>query len=256
MKRLLFLISFAIISLSSNAQTTADDETSLLYYKEFFFGGGLQTEGWNLTFDHGKIKDYHNTKLWEVEFLSLHDPRQFKQTSAFLQSGPFFITPNSYVFGKQNNFFVINGSIGGQRLIGEKAPKSGVEVSIRYLGGLSLGILKPYYLDLLYPVDTLQDFQIESQPYSASNAAKFLDPNYIFGASSFTYGLNQLSFVPGINAKLALNFQWAPEDQFLKALEVGITFQAYIKKIPIMLQAPNTQFFPNLFVNVQLGKKS
>ena len=43
--------------------------------------------------------------------------------------------------------------IGQQRLIGGKANKNGVLVNAFYYGGLSIGLLKPYYVNVLDPAD-------------------------------------------------------------------------------------------------------
>ena len=46
----------------------------------------------------------------------------------------------------------------------------------------------------------------------------------------------------------------------LKAIEAGIMFDFYFKKVPIMVEndvidAENRPFFINLFINLQLGKR-
>ncbi|MGB3077102.1 MAG: hypothetical protein WBB36_17390, partial [Chitinophagales bacterium] len=115
--------------------------------------------------------------------------------------------------------------------------------------------LKPYYLDLLYPVDNSTTYRILSERYSEENASKFLDWFSIYGGSGFGYGIGQIKFIPGVHIKTGLTFDWASYDDFIKTLQVGISFYAYYKKITIMLIENNQQFYPNLFLSLQFGKK-
>ena len=67
-------------------------------------------------------------------------------------------------------------------------------VSAIYGGGLSLGYLKPYYLNVHDP-NTNTDNDIR---YSDTVADKFLDPTLINGASGFTKGFTEGKFVPAL----------------------------------------------------------
>jgi hypothetical protein len=52
-----------------------------------------------------------------------------------------------------------------------------------------------------------------------------------------------------------LNFDWAQNEDALKALEVGITLDAYYKEVPLMVLKNNAQLYPNLYLSLQFGKK-
>ncbi len=68
--------------------------------------------------------------------------------------------------------------------------------------------------------------------------------------------------VPGLNFRAALHFDWGAYDEFVKALEAGIMADFYFKKIPIMVESPsvpnaeNRAFFINLYLTLQLGKRT
>src|SRR5262249_10320345 len=160
---------------------------------------------------YNKIKDARTKTIYEFEIGQIKHVKERKQTQDFGFNLAGVESPKPFVFGKQNNFYPIDISIGREKEIGRKADKSGVSISVKYLGGVSIGILKPYYLDLLYPLDNTDD-EIISTRYSAATSAMFLDRNSIFGGSGFSYGLGEISVIPGLHAKLGLSFDWAAYD--------------------------------------------
>ena len=145
----------------------------------------------------------------------------------------------------------------------EKAKKKGVAIALSYSGGVSLGLLKPYYLDLFRFSDPPSiDFFISSEKYSEENRELFLTQNRIYGSSGFARGLGEIRFRPGGHAKFGVNFDWGAFDQFAKSLEAGVMVDFFFQKVPIMVEdpefVPNTEnrfLFVNFFVNLQLGKR-
>ena len=254
MKRLLAIPVFLLCSAVSFAQLPGDMK-GVIYNHELSGGIIVHTAGWGIFLDVGKRQELKKKTIYEFEFTQLHHPKEVKQTIDFGFSFFGINSPKPFIYGKQNNFYLLNSSIGRQFMITERASHKGVEVGIKIVGGLSLGLLKPYYLDLLYPVDNSSTYRIVSERYSAENAPKFLDWFSIYGGSGFGYGIGQIKFIPGLHLKSGLAFDWAAYDDFIKSLEVGIIFDAYYKEIPIMVLEKNQQFFPNLYVSLQFGKK-
>jgi len=79
-------------------------------------------------------------------------------------------------------------------------------------------------------------------------------PSDIYGRASFFKGFDEIKFVPGAYVKLGLNFEYSKIDRVIHALEVGVTFDTFIKKIPIMASEDNKQFFFALFVSYRFGR--
>jgi hypothetical protein len=160
----------------------------------------------------------------------------------------------AFKYGKQNNLFVLRGSLGAKRYFSEKAKHKGVAVGISYEGGATLGLLKPYYLEL-----RAGDGQFTaSTKYSAATADSFLDIWKIHGASGWTKGISEISFLPGINGKFAVHFDWGAYDEYVKSLEAGIMVDVFTRKAPIMVEldnVENNQVFLNLFLHLQFGKR-
>ncbi len=55
--------------------------------------------------------------------------------------------------------------------------------------------------------------------------------------------------------KHALRFDYGSYNEIVSAIEVGITGELYSKKIPILLQIPQRQFFFSAYVAICFGKR-
>jgi hypothetical protein len=251
----IFFTAILIVTGAVAFSQPANELKGIIYDHELSGGVSVHTSGWGIFMDVGKRTEKKKKIVYEFEFTQIHHPKEVKQTIDFGLSFFGINSPKPFVYGKQNNFYQLNVSLGRQFMLAERAERSGVQVDLKVIGGLSLGMLKPYYLDLLYPVDNTTTYRIVSERYSPENASKFLDWFSIYGGSGFVYGIGEMKFIPGLHLKTGLNFDWATYDDFLKALEVGIIFDAYYKKIPIMIIDDNAQFFPNLYLSLQFGKK-
>ncbi|MCS6916061.1 MAG: hypothetical protein RMK52_00045 [Chitinophagales bacterium] len=251
-RALAFLLAFAAFS----AQAQFPSQSGILYTHELSGGLYLHTAGaWGVFADIGNAENAFSKRLWIIEITQLHHPKEVKQTIDFGMALFGINSPRPFIYGKQNSFYQINISRGKQFLLAEKARHSGVELGLKLAGGLSLGLLKPYYLNLLYPTDNSGRYEIRTEKYSEQNADKFLDWFSIYGGAGFTQGLLEVKPIPGLHLKGGLNFDWAQNEQSIKALEAGIIADIYYKRIPMMLNQSNQWFFPNLYISLQLGKR-
>lgn len=250
-----FVIFFTGLAQAQQQPLTANDMANgIIYYKDFSVGVKAATNGFGAFANISHRINLYKTKFWQFEISNITNPKEIKQASLIPQFYG-FDSPRPYVYGKQNNFYTVDASIGMKRLIAEKADKSGVELSLKYMGGISLGILKPYYLDIAYSADDIYYDYVVSESYSQAGPI-FLNKDNIYGSSGFTYGLSQISIIPGVHLKAGLNFDWAKYDDNIKALEVGVEVDTYYKKVPIMVSdAANQQIIPELYVSIELGKR-
>ena len=136
---------------------------------------------------------------------------------------------------------------GQQYLIGGKDVKNGVAVSAIYGAGISGGFLKPYYVDGQDSSGKLQRVK-----YTPETADIFLNP---ISGVSFTKGFNELTFVPGAHARLALRFDYGRYNDLLSAIEAGVNAAYYTKNIDMMYNEPGKKFFFNAYVAIVLGKR-
>lgn len=223
---------------------SGEDEDALIYNKQGAFGIRLNTDGYGVWYEHGKYKSLSLTNLWWISLDERKDPKEQRVTN----TDGIFQIGNPFVYGKIKNFYQLKVGIGQQRLIGGKDVKNGIAVSAIYGGGVSAGITKPYYINV---TDSIGNRDIS---YSSETDKVFrLGP--INGGSGFGKGFNQLSFIPGAFAKVALRFDYGHFNELLSAIETGVTAQYYTKDIQMMIDQPSKKFFFNAYVALVFGKR-
>lgn len=234
-----------------NKSTSPTNKTKGVGYEhELSMGAKLSTSGWAIFGDYTKDINLDKKRVYYFELEFLKNQKETKRVNEFTIG---YESPKPFVYGKQNSFFNLKAALGEKLMIGEKAEKSGFQVSFNYAGGLSAGFIKPYYLDV-YNTDE-EGGLTRSIRYSAETESLFLDATSIYGASGFSTGFNEITFAPGIFAKSGFNFDWATYDDFVKSMEAGIAAEIYLKDIPIMILENNKPYFIYLYLSLQFGKK-
>ena len=268
MKRILYaLLCLIWMTAPAKAQQTLelgqnyyDENKGIVYSREFTVDLKLHTHGFALGVNIASLKTYYLTNFFNIEIGEIKHPKQFRQSFDFQPSISGKVS-RAFIFGKQNSFFVLRGGFGQKRYLSEKAKRRGLAIGLSYEAGPSLGLLKPYYLELNYPEQSNNEIVTRSEKFSEDNAENFLDITRIFGASSFSKGLSEIAIQPGAHGKFAVHFDWGAFDEFVKAVEAGVMIDGYLKKVPIMVESPEVQnvenmpLFINLFINLQLGKR-
>lgn len=105
-----------------------------------------------------------------------------------------------------------------------------------YSGGLSLGLDKPYYLEVEDSTGGRKEIKYED------DKARFLE-GPIYGSSGFSKGLKETSLNPGAYAKAALRFDFGRFNESMQAIEIGISADVYSKKVQLMALNDPKQFF-------------
>jgi hypothetical protein len=225
-----------------------EEEGALIYQKQITQGIHFNTDGWSVFYEKGKYKTITTTNLWWVEIGEHRHPKEERTPTASSVQG--FIILSNYVYGKQNNLYDVKLGFGQQKLIGGKGNKNGVAVSAIYGGGITAGLLKPYYLQIQNPSTQRQ----EDIKYD-NNDQLFLDPTIILGKGSFSKGFSEMQFVPGGHVKGALRFDYGRYNEVVSALEVGLKATYFSKKMPVMLLNDEKSLFFNAYISVIFGKR-
>jgi predicted XRE-type DNA-binding protein len=225
-----------------------EEEGALIYQKQISQGIHFNTDGWSIFYEKGKYKTITTTNLWWIEVGEHRHPKEERTPTASSVQG--FIILSNYVYGKQNNLYDVKLGFGQQKLIGGKGNKNGVAVSAIYGGGITAGLLKPYYLQIQNPSTQRQ----EDIKYD-NNDQLFLDPTVILGKGSFSKGFGEMQIVPGGHVKGALRFDYGRYNEVVSALEVGLKATYFSKKMPIMLLNDEKSLFFNAYISVTFGKR-
>jgi hypothetical protein len=228
----------------------------VLYSQERSVEFRPHTNGGALGIHFGKIETYYKTRYYQFDLGLLRHPKEFRQSITFNSGNPFARTSNSFTYGKQNHFLVLRGGVGEIRYFSDKAKRKGVAVGLNYEFGASIGILKPYYLNLSRLKDDGFTDYVSVERYTIENRDIFLDDTKIIGPASFFKGFGHLTFLPGVHARLGAHFSLGAFDKYVKALEIGVMIDGYFKRVPIMIIENNTPVFINGYMSFRIGKRA
>ncbi len=258
MRKLFFIIISLIIATSSFAQKQSkkdrrdqsrkridalikqEEEGVIAYKKHTAFGGKLISNGLGGFIEFGRFKSPKSGMLYQLEISEYKSIREQQQSNLYAYSTPF-------TFGKQNFFYPVKLGVQQQVLFGNKSNKNGVSVTGNYGGGISIGLLRPYYVQLGSTNTYVK--------YESADSAKFLDPGGISGGPGFSKGWSDLTMVPGAYVKSALRFDYGSYNEMVSAIEVGISADYYSKKIPLMVHGAQKQFFFTGYVVIIFGRR-
>jgi len=223
-------------------------------HTELSFGLRLNTDGWGIFVDKGWVKSedryrdfFYDVKLLQVELDEKKVPAEIKRSNT--SSSYNNEKPKPFIYGKINNFYTFKIGYGGRKMLAGKPEPGAISMHFVYVGGLSLGLLKPYYLSVSAPT-TEPDIT-----YSDSTKQYFLDKRYILGSSGFGKGLGETKIIPGVHLKAAMHFDFAANKARVLALETGVNFEIYSKAIEIMANKDAKAYFLNAYLSLQFGKR-
>lgn len=216
---------------------------------ELSVGFRLNTDGWSVYTDIGKVKSkdprhidmFHNVRFWQIEVTEKKNPKEYKSTS---DNGG---GTNTYIYGKINNLYALKLGWGYRRLLVGKPDPGSVSIHWANVLGLSVGFLKPYYLNTVSDPDAIK--------YSDANKMDFLNQSYIEGSAGFSKGLSEVKIVPGGHFKSSVHFDFSANRKDVIGVETGFNLEYYSQQVQLMANQPSTAFFADLFIAIQFGRR-
>lgn len=234
-----------------NEMIRLEEEGEPSFKKHTIWGFKLNHDGYGGSFEIGKMKTPYRATIYQIEFNDKKHPKEEKQSTGDNLGSGFIVLGSPFVYGKQNHFYQLKAGIGQQFMIGGKGNKNGVGVYAIFAGGLSLGLARPYYIEVESPP---QSGNIKQIKYSQADSAEFLG-NFIVGGTGLSKGWGEMKFVPGLHAKAAMRFDWARFNNTVSAIEFGFNFEFYTSKIEQMATLEGKNFFANGYIGINFGKR-
>lgn len=258
MRKIIFLIFIISLSLGANAQKSKkqrqaekrahinslvkeEEEGVIAYKKSFVFGAKLINDGYGIFFELGRASSVKKSLLYQLEISERKAIKEDKQSNPYINSVPF-------IYGKENFLYPVKLGLQQQILLGNKSNKNGVSVTANYGGGLSLALLRPYYLQVQKGNDYVY------VKYNSPDSSLFLN-GPVVGGPTFGKGWSDLAVTPGLYAKTALRFDYGSYNEIISAIEVGVSGEYYTKGVPILLQNRQKSFFFSGYVSILFGKR-
>ena len=148
-----------------------------------------------------------------------------------------------FIYGKANYLYAIRTNYGLEKLMFKKANQQGVQISLAAAAGPTFGLVTPYYI------------LNSDQRYEPFNYQDHGSPNSIFGPGKLFQGLGESDFVPGLNTKGSVFFEFGTYRSNVAGVEVGVMVEAYTKEIVLVETQPNKSVFSSVFFTLFWGTR-
>lgn len=247
------IVGFLLISVVAQAQLETSADFRRTVYRNQMTGSFVgHTRGYGLNFRRGYFDDGYRLRGYEIDAFMLRHPKEIKYPAA-----PNFTNARSFVFGKMNSLYSLRFGYFREYTLVDKTDKGTVSVSMIASGGPTLGILKPVYLQIAKIVEG--DIREVTERYDP----EVHDLGYIFGASSFFKGFDDLSMRVGVYGKCGFIFDYNYSDSHITSLEVGGIIDYYPGWFglyqesgpPVMAFTQNPSVWWQLYISFNFGKK-
>lgn len=210
-------------------------------HNEITAGVNLNTNGGligGVTVQYAVQKTSKDFLTFNFEAVNVKNFREMRWTST--------LTGSFYIPRKVNYLFSLRPSLGWKRILFSKYPEDGVRLSAHFAGGISIGILKPYYIDYREG-NTVQIVAYDPEIHSLSQIA---------GSGGFFNGFDQMKVRPGINLRAALDLELGKFESNLSGIEAGAEFEAFASRMPIYATGDKDPFFfASVFVVMYFGNR-
>jgi len=231
-----------------NALIKQEEEGVITYRKQSVFGIKLVNDGYGGFYEFARAQSVKKSLLFQFDFAERKHPREQKQTNPFLPTSPF-------IYGKINFFYPLKLGVQQQFLLGNKTNKNGVVVSANVGGGITLGLLRPYYLEINDTASgsrkAIKYDSADSTTFASSDMLRYLS----VASGGFSKGWGEMKVTPGAYAKAGLRFDYGRYNEVVSAIEVGVSAEYYTRKIPQLVFVEPKAFFVNIYVALIFGKR-
>lgn len=247
-KNTCFLILFGLLLQFSAFAQSAQSEGKIDYEKEFLAGINFNTNGGligGFMFRYSSLviekkNQFHN---FGFEVGIVKHPKELRYASQ--QSGGTFIAYKSH------HLVVLRPSYGREFVLFHKGNEDGVQLDFILNGGISLGVLTPYFIQYQFGSTSA------TVPYDPVTTPEI---NLVINSSGYTTGLGQSKIVPGIHLRTGFSFEYGHFSNKVTGLEVGFLFETFAKKM-VMMEAPanytgsfhNNQTFTSVYLIIFYG---
>lgn len=227
------------------AASQPSDDVKVLYRNEMSGGFIIHTGGFGVNFRRGKHVTGFSKRILELEMVNMRHPKEVKIVNDI------FDNSKGFFYGKLHSMLILRPGIGLQKVIYTKPEKNGVEIRTVTSFGLSLGLAKPVYLEILHQTQQPFEYELSTEKYDPEKH----DIDDIYGRAPYFKGFEEMKIFPGGYARFGLNFEYGAYDDDVKALETGIIVDVYPKVVPLMAHSKNQQVFVSLYLNFLYGRK-
>lgn len=161
-------------------------------------------------------------------------------------------TGNTFIPGKVNYLYSLRTQFGKEYLLFGKYPEDGIRLSAIFMGGLTWGIVKPYFIEYDFSPDVgYPDYRVVAYEPGVHQLSR------IQGKGGFFYGFDQMKLHMGLNAKASLNFELGKGEllQTVSGIEIGCTVEYFPKEVEIFAVEDNPNIYSSMFLIFYFGSR-
>ena len=242
---LILLIFFQSLSASMFSQVPVNEKLMVRITKEIWLGATVHSSGFALNYGMSKFKTFKKKSLINVDLVSIDHDKEYKIFGSFDENA------KKFIFGKFNSLYNVRFGFGNRKILYEKLRENGLQISMNYTVGPSLGLVKPVFLEV---------FKYDFSGRIAGIATERYDPELhnfynIYGRASWTAGLMETKINPGMYFKFGLDFDYSSNRDIINSLEVGACLDVFSKPVILMVENNNYRFYPSVYINCSIGNK-
>jgi hypothetical protein len=190
------------------------------------------------------IKTFKNRSFINLDFTNTKDYREF--------DSPFSYNGKTYVEGKLNYLLNLRPEYGRQWALLKQSSDGGTSLNGRLATGPTLGIQKPYFVDIIYT--DVAGKSIQTSVPMANALDNTYSKSVISGEGSFFSGFSEAKMVPGWHLKTALEFKFETLKQNYLALETGFIIDYFSQPVEILNQTTPRSVYTTGYVTFFFGK--
>lgn len=231
-------------ALTGDQAVYRDGKVNVPLTDEFHLGALFHTQGFGVTARRGVYANAFAVRSIGMDLAYFKHPKEIRTSNPIYENG------RPYVYGKQNTLQMLRLWVSKHRIHSEKLRRDAVRFSSYWKAGLSLGILKPVYLEIGYP--DIPYAYVATERYDPE--AHFSDN--IYGQAPWSNGLDELSVVPGLHAAFGLDFEYGTERFSPKSMTAGIAADAFLTPPEVFAAKfeQNNRLFVTLFATFEVGR--
>jgi hypothetical protein len=242
--RIVKILIFVAYSTQAWTQLPAEEPIDYIYRSHWNLGPRMATNGFGFEFNYERRI---NEKLRHGIHFSVNQLKSHKETRI---TNPFYEDSKSYIFGKINQVFSAHLAYSFSKLLYDQIRPKGISIRFNQSIGMSTAFLKPIYVKIKEPFIDDALIKPKDEKYNPSIHTE----EFVYGRSSFGLGLSDITSQIGMYSKTGVQFDFNPNKSRISAVEIGVQFEIFPRKIQIFYLGRNQQFHPALYAAVQFGK--
>jgi hypothetical protein len=183
-------------------------------------------------------------RYFAVEAVNVKHPKEVQQSVNFSGS--------RFTYGKENYLFVVRPQYGRELTLFQRTADEGISINAIFAAGPSLGIIKPYYVEVSEGQNrtrTVPASSLNMRPGQPGTGGQAI------GSGGFFRGFGESKFTVGANVKAALNFELSAFRNNTTGLEIGFLAELFPQKITIMSGGEARAFYSSGYVTLFFGTK-